>query len=150
MTKNSYQFKIVIEIMLLVCLVLLLSSDHISAAANWVEVTSIGATKGWYGIASSADGTKLAAVVDGQNIWTSNNTGATWTEDTSVGEYKDWHGITSSAHGTKLAAVVYGEHMDVQQHRYDLDGRYLRWCDKKMVWYHLLSRRDEVGGDCGI
>ena len=92
--------------MLLVCLVLLLSSDHISAAANWVEVTSIGATKGWYGIASSADGTKLAAVVDGHNIWTSNNTGATWTEDTSVNATKGWRAITSSADGTKLAAVA--------------------------------------------
>ena len=68
MAKKSYQFKIVIETVLFVCLVLTLSIDHISAAANWTEDTSVGATKFWYGITSSADGTKLAAVDDGGNI----------------------------------------------------------------------------------
>ena len=56
--------------LLSVCLVLLLSADHGSAAANWTEVTSTGATKQWWGITSSADGTKLAAIVYDGNIWT--------------------------------------------------------------------------------
>ena len=59
--------------MLLVCLVLLLSADHGCAAANWAEDTSVGATKSWQAITSSADGTKLAATVYDGNIWTSNN-----------------------------------------------------------------------------
>ena len=61
----------------------------------------------WYAITSSADGSKLAAVVILGNIWTSKDSGTTWTEDTSVGSTKWWHAITSSADGTKLAAVVY-------------------------------------------
>ena len=106
MTKKLYQFKIVIETMLLVCLVLLLSADHISGAANWTMDTSIGATKNWNVIDSSANGTKLVAAVYGGNIWTSSNSGATWTEDTSIGATKQWRGITSSADGTKLAAAA--------------------------------------------
>ena len=75
-----------------------------TTTSTW-EVTS-APTKKWYGITSSADGTKLAAAVIGGNIWTSNDSGATWTEDTSIGATKNWREITSSADGTKLAAVV--------------------------------------------
>ena len=78
------------------------------AKATWTEDTSVGITKVWLDITSSSDGTKLAAVVSGGNIWTSTNSGATWTEDTSVGSTKNWHGITSSSDGTKLAATVAG------------------------------------------
>ena len=58
----------------------------------------------WNSIASSSDGTKLAATVLGGNIFTSTNSGANWTSRASS---KNWYGITSSADGTKLAAVVY-------------------------------------------
>ena len=40
-------------------------------AANWIEDTSVTATKGWSGITSNSDGTKLAATVMNGNIWTS-------------------------------------------------------------------------------
>ena len=56
----------------------------------------------------SADGTKLAAVVYGGNIWTSSDSGTTWTEDSSVGTTKNWVSITSSDDGTNLTAAVYG------------------------------------------
>ena len=82
--------------LLSVCLILLLSADHGSAAAAgkvWTEDTSVGATKDWRGITSSADGTKLAATMNGGNIWTSSNSGANWTEVTSVGATKDWRGM---------------------------------------------------------
>jgi hypothetical protein len=59
----------------------------------------------WQSITSSADGTKLAAVVSGGSIYTSTDSGATWTERTSAGS-RYWQSITSSADGTKLAAVV--------------------------------------------
>jgi hypothetical protein len=33
-----------------------------NSGANWTEDTSVGATKDWWGITSSADGTKLAII----------------------------------------------------------------------------------------
>ena len=58
-------------------------------------------------IASSSNGTKLAAVVwGGGYIYTSTDSGATWTQATSAGS-RDWISIASSSDGTKLAAVVY-------------------------------------------
>ena len=83
------------------------SSQVIGGPGGWTEDTSVGATKDWRGITSSADGIKLAAVVYEGNIWTSSNSGVTWTENTSIGATKNWRGITSSADGVKLAAVVY-------------------------------------------
>jgi len=61
----------------------------------------------WSSIASSADGTKLAAVgEESGSIYTSTDSGVTWTEQTGAGE-RDWRSIASSADGTKLAAAVY-------------------------------------------
>ena len=78
------------------------------SGANWTEVNSTGIMKKWFGITSSSDGVKLAAVVWDGNIWTSTDSGATWTEDTSVLGSKQWRGITSSSDGTNLASVVHG------------------------------------------
>ncbi len=61
----------------------------------------------WQSIASSSDGTKLAAVAPGGYIYTSADSGATWTAQTSAGQGQ-WYSITSSSDGTKLAAVSYG------------------------------------------
>ena len=62
----------------------------------------------WYIIASSADGTKLAAGVGGGSIYTSSDSGATWTEQTAAGS-RYWRSIAMSSDGTKLAAGVYGD-----------------------------------------
>ena len=59
-------------------------------------------------ITSSSDGTKLAAVVYGGNIWTSTDSGETWTSRASRPDRAWWYGITSSSDGTKLAATVHG------------------------------------------
>ena len=83
------------------------SSQVVTGSASWTEDTSVAASYDWFGITSSADGTKLAAVADRGNIWTSSDSGANWTEITSVGATKRWTDITSSADGTKLAVVVY-------------------------------------------
>jgi hypothetical protein len=63
----------------------------------------------WTGIASSADGTKLAAVWDSYNgsswsggIYLSTNSGGTWTQASVPSS--NWNCIASSADGTKLAA----------------------------------------------
>ena len=58
--------------------------QNITTNITWTERTSAGSRR-WYGIASSIDGTRLAAVVDQGNIFTSTNGGANWTARTSAG-----------------------------------------------------------------
>ena len=67
-------------------------------------------TQDWTAITSSSDGTKLAAVVYGGNIWTSCDSGQSWTERSVRGTatLENWQDITSSSEGVKLAAVVNG------------------------------------------
>ena len=63
----------------------------------------------WFRIASSADGTKLAACVLDGNIWLSSNSGVTWTEQNGGAPTAvQWYSIASSSDGTKLAALVQG------------------------------------------
>ena len=62
-------------------------------------------TRSWTGVASSSDGTKLAACVNGGQIWTSINSGTTWT---TRGPSVSWTGIVSSSDGTTLAACSTG------------------------------------------
>jgi hypothetical protein len=70
----------------------------IDSGATW---TARATSHLWDGIASSSDGTKLAAVVNGGQIYTSTDSGVTWTaRATSQG----WIGIASSSDGTKLVA----------------------------------------------
>ena len=78
----------------------------LAEAEVWTEVTSIGSTKSWRSITSSADGTKLAAVVKGGNIWTSSDSGETWTNETFISPTQDWQSIASNSDGSRLAAVV--------------------------------------------
>jgi photosystem II stability/assembly factor-like uncharacterized protein len=54
---------------------------------------------------SSADGTKLAAVENSGQIYTSIDSGVTWTARDSN---RNWRSIASSEYGTKLVATVYG------------------------------------------
>ncbi len=74
------------------------------AGATWTQQTSAG-NRDWYSIASSSDGTKLAAVASNNYIHTSTDAGATWTQQTSAGNHV-WLSIASSSDGTKLAAVA--------------------------------------------
>jgi hypothetical protein len=72
------------------------------SGATWTQ-TSAPTNVDWCGVASSADGTKLAAVpyLRGQ-IWTSTNSGVAWIQTSSPVAY--WYSIASSSDGTKLAA----------------------------------------------
>lgn len=71
-----------------------------------VTWTARDESRNWQGgIASSADGTKLAAAVYGGQIYTSTDSGATWTARETA---RNWRCIASSANGTKLAACVVG------------------------------------------
>jgi len=67
----------------------------------------IGDQSSWQSIASSSDGSKLAAVVWDGSLYTSSDSGATWTERTTAGS-RDWSSIASSSDGSKLAAAVSG------------------------------------------
>jgi len=61
----------------------------------------------WFGIASSADGTRLAAVAGVNGIVTSINSGATWTANSGLPPAQV-RSIASSADGSKLVAAVFG------------------------------------------
>jgi hypothetical protein len=78
-----------------------------NSGATW---TQTGApSEEWFSIASSSDGTKLAAIsavyLSG-SIYTSTNSGLTWTQTSAPSV--NWQSIASSSDGTKLVAVVSG------------------------------------------
>jgi photosystem II stability/assembly factor-like uncharacterized protein len=76
-----------------------------NSGADWTPQTSPGSAP-WNSIASSSDGTQLAAVVYGGKIWTSTNSGLTWSNNNNSTN-QNWNSIASSSNGTQLAAVVY-------------------------------------------
>ncbi|EKU23449.1 hypothetical protein NGA_0694700, partial [Nannochloropsis gaditana CCMP526] len=84
------------------------------AGVTWTERLD-DEPRRWRSIASSSDGTNLAAVnrdrlnfpIQDGNIWTSTDAGATWTARTAAGSH-NWISIASSSDGTNLAAVVSG------------------------------------------
>jgi hypothetical protein len=49
---------------------------------------------------------RLAAAIDGDGIWTSDNYGRNWHE--ADAPQRDWDAITSSSDGTRMAAVIQG------------------------------------------
>ncbi|MCP5521268.1 MAG: hypothetical protein H7A46_06940 [Verrucomicrobiales bacterium] len=60
--------------------------------------------RNWRSVASSDDGSKLVAVVDGGQIYTSTDCGANWTPRESN---RSWQSVASSADGSKLVAVAW-------------------------------------------
>src|ERR1035438_9648461 len=70
---------------------------------TWTQSTNAPALA-WWAVASSADGTRLAAVVRNGGIYTSTNSGATWVSNSAP--VRTWWAIASSADGTKLAAAI--------------------------------------------
>ena len=75
------------------------------AGATW---TARDSSRGWQAVASSSDGTKLVAVVNGDQIYTSTNSGVTWTARDSS---RNWEAVISSSDGTKLVAGEGGGHL---------------------------------------
>ena len=66
-----------------------------------------GTTNGWrvVSLASSEDGTRLAAVRSGSPIQISINSGVTWVEQSSAGS-RSWTSVASSGDGAKIVAVA--------------------------------------------
>ncbi len=75
-----------------------------AGTTTWTPLPYSGARM-WASMASSADGSKLAAAVYGGQIHTSTDAGATWT---ARGTANTWSGISSSADGVKLVATGLG------------------------------------------
>ena len=73
---------------------------HFARGQTWT-LTSANTNLNWSSVASSADGTKLAATASG--ICLSTNSGAEWT--TSSAPVEAWSSIASSADGTRLIAA---------------------------------------------
>ncbi len=82
--------------------VILVGTLQATLGQNWTPQSS---NLAWRGVASSADGSKLVAVVAGGNIYTSTNYGANWGPQAGP---LNWRAIASSGDGGKLVAVVNG------------------------------------------
>jgi photosystem II stability/assembly factor-like uncharacterized protein len=74
-------------------------------AQTWTQTSA--PSNYWSYVASSADGSKLAAVADDGGIYISTNSGTTWLL-TSAPTYYNWNCVASSADGITLAATAYG------------------------------------------
>jgi hypothetical protein len=99
------KYPVIITFVFFIVSIFALLPNQVFAIDGWVERTSSG-VHDWRYIASSTDGTKLAAVVYGGYIYTSDDSGVTWVERTSAGS-RNWYSIASSADGTRLAAGTY-------------------------------------------
>ena len=70
------------------------------------NLTQWGPSGNWNSVAiSSSDGTTLAAVESGGQIWVSKDSGGSWSAKESN---RDWRSVAVSADGTKLVAAVDG------------------------------------------
>jgi len=73
--------------------------------SSWTKGGVAGAgNKNWFGVASSTDGSHLAAVVNAGYIYTSSDHGNTWVEQTSSGS-RNWILIASDSTGQHLSAT---------------------------------------------
>jgi hypothetical protein len=101
----------------------------------------------WASIASSADGTKLAAVIVGGQIWTSGDSGVTWqARETN----RQWVSVTMSADGSRMAAATLETTSGVDGKIYTLqqlpgtafgDGTWIQQAETKM-WRSIASSAD--------
>ncbi|HEX6189676.1 MAG TPA: hypothetical protein VFZ40_16490 [Pyrinomonadaceae bacterium] len=78
----------------------IIGTNIVSIGATW---TPRGSIRNWRSVASSADGSKLVAVVHEGQIYTSTDSGVTWTPREAD---RQWRSVASSADGSKLVAAV--------------------------------------------
>jgi photosystem II stability/assembly factor-like uncharacterized protein len=74
----------------------------IDGGSTWTKTTA--QNKKWRSIASSSDGSKLAAVATLDGIYTSTDGGMNWAKHSEPSQ--KWSSIASSSDGSKLAAVA--------------------------------------------
>ena len=89
----------------------------LSLLAGCKMPSSAGITgdKNWQAIAMSSDGERLAAVVRGGHLYTSDDYGVTWKDRSGIGSdisgNRNWQAIAMSSNGRHLAAVVFGGYL---------------------------------------
>ncbi len=83
-----------------------LSCTQTATQCTWTTQTSAGSPT-WNAIATSSDGTHLAAAVYSGDIFTSSNSGQTWT-DHAFGANYYWEAIASNSSGSEIVAVGQG------------------------------------------
>lgn len=85
-------------------------TDYVYTSSNsgvtWISQAAAG-VRPWIAVASSSDGTKLAAVATDNNVYTSADSGVHWTERVASGATR-WDSIASSTDGTYLVATAFG------------------------------------------
>jgi photosystem II stability/assembly factor-like uncharacterized protein len=72
-----------------------------NSGATWTQTSAFN--NSWSAVASSVDGSKLAATVYGGGIYTSTNSGAAWTLTSAP--VLSWTSVASSADGARLLAA---------------------------------------------
>ena len=90
----------------------------------------------WTSVASSADGTRLVAVVAFPgHIYTSTDSGVSWTERDPI---RNWSAVASSADGTRLVAAVVGAPL------YTSTDSGVTWTarDVNRYWFAVASSAD--------
>lgn len=81
----------------------------LNGGETWFQTSA--PDKNWYGLASSADGLKLAAVVHNGPVFTSIDGGVSWQETSAPSN--SWVNIASSPDGTTLAVIGHGTYIYV-------------------------------------
>ena len=95
------------------------------------------ASRVWDAVASSDDGSKLVAVINNGQIYTSTNYGVNWTAREN---FRIWSSVASSADGTKLVACVNGGQI------YTSTDSGVSWTprDANRAWSSVASSLDGV------
>jgi photosystem II stability/assembly factor-like uncharacterized protein len=112
-----------------------------TAAQSW-SMTS-APIEYWFSVASSADGSRLAAAPDGDQIYISTDSGNTW-NTAGDSPYQVWESIASSADGTKLLAC--GEPDLINYALYTSQDSGNTWTESNLSasneWYKVASSAD--------
>jgi len=109
---------------------------YISTNSGTTWTNANAPSQPWQAVASSSDGTTLAAVIDRGQIYVSTNSGFLWSPRAGS---RRWRSIASSSDGTKLAAVV------INGGIYTSTNRGTTWTQSgapSNSWYSIASSSD--------
>ncbi len=113
------------------------AGQTISGIINVTPITWIprDSPRSWFSVASSADGTKLVAVDNGGQIYTSTDRGVSWTPRETA---RPWFSVASSADGTRLVAVAFGGQI------YTSTDSGVNWTPREIArpWFSVASSAD--------
>jgi len=81
--------------------------NAVASTRQACRVTTALPMRWWWGVASSADGSRLVAC-DGWDgyVYTSPDSGATWIQRPAAGRAFEWYAVASSSDGMKLVAIA--------------------------------------------